>query len=50
MIALAIVGNPVEQVAKARRDFQDSFRDGIAKVSILQAGNLPPQPQPGAPR
>ena len=46
MLALSVVGNPVDQVAKARRDFQDSFRDGLAKVSILQAGNLPAQPGP----
>ena len=46
MLALSVVGNPVDQVAKARRDFQDAFRDGLAKVSILQAGNPPPQPAP----
>jgi hypothetical protein len=46
MLALSVVGNPVDQVAKARRDFADSFRDGLAKVSILQAGNLPQQPPP----
>jgi hypothetical protein len=46
MLALSVAGNPVDQVAKARRDFADSFRDGLAKVSILQAGNLPQQPPP----
>lgn len=46
LLAMAVTGNTIEMSAKARRDFQDSFRDGLSKVSILQPATAnvnPPQ-------
>lgn len=48
MLALSVVGNPVETVVKARREFSDSFSTGMAKVSILQVN--PQQPRPNGNR
>ena len=42
MLAMSVAGNSVELTVRARKDFQDAFRDGLAKVPILQPANLMP--------